>query len=84
MKVVRNTYPRHKHIAHAEIGDEVRWEMTRGAFRLIRESDGKSLFASAPVDTNGLLRSNKKQPVLNGVIAQVKSKGWILEIKMGG
>jgi hypothetical protein len=81
MKVIRNTYPRHPQANMAEPGDEVEWELCRGAYRLVRKSDRKSVFCSAPVDANGLLRSNKKQPVLIGIIAQVKSKGWVLEIE---
>ena len=80
MKIVQSTYPVFPKVAHAEVGDEVHWEGHRGAFHLIRNSDGKRLFTTAPVDRDGNLRSNGKTPNLIGIIAQVKSKGWILEI----
>ena len=80
MKVIKNTYPEHPNCSHAKKGDEVSWELTRGAFSLIRKSDGRSVFRSAPVDRDGRLRSNGKQTVATGIIAQVKTKGWVLEI----
>ena len=80
MKVVRNTYPGHEGISRAEEGNMVHWELTRGCFDLIRNSDRKTVFTSPPVNKNGLLRSNGKQPKLTGVIAQVKKHGWILEL----
>lgn len=81
MKVIRNTYPRHENSPHAEIGDIVRWELSKGAFHLVREKDNAHLFATAPVNADGLLYSNKKSPKLIGIIAQVKSKGWLMEIE---
>ncbi len=80
MKVIRNTYPVYPKTPHAEAGDEVHWEMGRGQMNLIRESDGKPVFATAPVDRDGLLRSNGLPPVAIGIVAQIKSRGWILEI----
>ncbi len=80
MKVIQSTYPKSPNCPHAEIGDAVNWELTRGAFSLVRETDDKTVFRSAPVDRDGRLRSNGKRTVLIGVIAQVKSKNWILEI----
>ena len=80
MKVIRNTYPVFSKVPHAEAGDEVHWEHSQ-SFRLIRDSDGKSVFSTAPVDRNGNRRSNGQPPILTGVIAEVKSKGWILEIE---
>lgn len=79
MTVVRNTYPHYK--GCAKIGDVVRWEAKslRG-YSLIRDSDGKEIFRTAPVDRNGLIRSTGKPPVLSGIIASVKSKGWALEL----
>ena len=56
----------------------MQWALWRGCFRLIRESDGKSILVSADVDKDGLLRSNGKPPVLIGIVAQVKSRGWCL------
>ena len=80
MKIVRNTYPKSSVAHYAEPGDEVHWEI-KNAYILIRDRDGKALFSTAPVNRNGLLRSNNKPPVLVGVIAEVKKKGWILEIE---
>lgn len=80
MKVINNTYPVHPNAPHAKAGDEVHWEHQRGCFRLIRNSDSKVVFATAPVNNDGQLQSNGQRPVLSGVIAQVKSKGWMLEI----
>jgi hypothetical protein len=81
MKIIENTYPRHSGVAHANPEDEVRWEASRGCFRLIRLSDGKAVFATGPVDREGLLRSNGKPPIVSGVIAEVKSKGWRLAVE---
>ena len=67
--------------AQGEMGDIVFWHMARGCFRLIRKSDNKELFATAPVNGNGLLRSTGKPPKLTGMVASVKSKGWFLEIE---
>lgn len=80
MKVIRNTYPVSPQTPHAKPGDSVYWSMYKGCFRLVRKSDGKTVFATAPVNKDGLLRSNGLLPKLTGVIAEVKSKGWILEI----
>lgn len=80
MKIIRNTYPQFPNCPHAELGDVVRWEFGRGVYNLIRVTDGKAVFTSAPVDRDGNLRSNGKPPVLAGVVAQVKSKGWVLEV----
>ena len=79
MKITSNTYPVYQNVPHAKPGDEVHWEHSQ-CFRLVRDSDGKTVFSTAPVDRDGKLRSNGKTPILTGVIAQVKSKGWILEI----
>lgn len=81
MKVISNTYPVMDNVAHAEAGDTVEWELSRSAFRLIRKDDKKCVFATAPVNREGLLRSNKKLPVLTGIIAKNISKGWVLEIR---
>jgi len=80
MKIITNTYPKIEGVAHAEIGDEVNWELSRGAYRLKRKSDNKTVFSTSEVDKNGLLRSNGKQPILTGIIASVISKGWYLEV----
>lgn len=78
--VVRNSYPIYPNCIHADVGDSVHWEHGQ-SFRLIREADGREIFSSAPVDKNGRLQSNNKVPVLCGIIARVKSRGWVLEIK---
>jgi len=80
MKVIRNTYAKFPNCPHAEAGDEVRWEHARLGFGLIRLSDGKCLFRTAPVNRDGNRLSNGKPPILSGIIAEVKSKGWVLEI----
>lgn len=77
--VTKNTYQRYPNAAHAEPGDICEWELSRGSFRLIRQSDGKCVFSSAPVDKNGLLRSNGKKPVLVGCIAKYKGQELIVE-----
>jgi len=81
MKVILNTYPKFPNCPHAEAGDEVRWERGRLGFSLIRLSDGKCVFTTAPVDRDGSRYSNGKPPILIGVIAEVKSKGWVLEVE---
>lgn len=79
MKIIRNTYPVYSGGTHAEPGDKVCWKHYK-TMELIRRSGEKTIFSTATVDKNGFLRSNGKQPVLTGVIAQIKSKGWILEV----
>ncbi len=81
MIVLRNTYPKHPNTPHAEEGDIVHWEYSPKGVGLVRDPDGARLFRTAPVDRNGNLQSNGKPPVLIGIIGQVKSKGWILEIR---
>ena len=81
MKIIRNTYPQYDGVPHAKNGDIAKWELSRGAYRLIRLSDNKTLFVTAPVNADGRLRSNGRQPPLTGIVGQVKSKGWFLEIE---
>lgn len=80
MIVIKNSYPKTAMGPCAEVGDRVHWEHA-STFCLVRDSDGKIVFSTAQVDRDGRLRSNGKQPVLTGVVAQIKSKGWRLEIK---
>lgn len=80
MIVIANSYPKADAVPSAEVGDIVHWEHAK-TFRLIRDADGKTMFSTALVDRDGMLRSNGKQPVLVGIIAQVKNKGWKFEIK---
>ena len=80
MIVKKNTYPEYEGVAHAKEGDVANWEYIKGAYSLIRKSDGKSLFRTPPVNKDGLLYSTGKSPVLVGVIGEVKSKGWVFEL----
>jgi len=80
MKIIRNTYPEDPNVSHGQVGDEVYWSLERGSYRLIRKSDEESVFSTAPVDKDGLLRSSGKSPKVTGIVAQVKSKGWVIEI----
>lgn len=77
MKVIKNTFPQYPNCAHGEEGDICHWELVKGAYSLIRDFDSKLIFRTANVDKNGCLRSNGKSPVLCGIIAQNKSKGYI-------
>lgn len=79
MKVIQNTYPVYPNIPHAEIGDTVHWEH-RSSFNLVRDTDNKIVFMTPPVTIEGNLRSNNLQPTLTGIIAQIKSKNFVLEI----
>ena len=76
MKVVRNTYPVYPGVTHGEPGDVVEWGSGRGKFHLERESDGKSIFSR-----DCLPRDVDDNRPMVGIIAQVKSRGWVLEIK---
>jgi len=80
MKIIQNTYPEHPNIPHAEIGDIVHWEHGQ-CFKLIRDVDNKTLFMTASVNRDGNLRSNNMSPILIGIIAQVKSKNFILKVQ---
>jgi len=77
LKVVVNTYPN----VDLRAGDEVEWRLMRGAFWLHRKGAGiydRPAFAGPEVDKNGMKRSNGKEPVLVGVVAEVKSRGYRL------
>ena len=80
MEIIQNIYPVFPKVAYPKVGDEVHWERSH-CFLLIRDSDGKRVFATAPVDWDGNLCSNGQPPRLTGIIARVKIKGWVLEIK---
>ena len=80
-RIVKNTYPKHEYLRHGEPGDIVHWEMERRGYCLIRDADNATIITTAPVNKEGLLQSNGKPPVLKGVIAQVKSRGWCLVIE---
>lgn len=80
MKVIINTYPTTPNVPHAEVGDEVIWELShRRTYKLIRIKDNACVFTTPQVDLNGFLQNGTK-PILVGVIGQVKSKGWRFEI----
>ena len=79
--VVENTYPVHTGVAHAEPGDICHWEVIKGSYRLIRDSDGKTLFSTSAVNQDCCLIHNNKKPTLIGCIAQNKSKGWKMIIE---
>ena len=74
--VTRNTYPRHPNCPHAEPGDVCRWEKGRGQMALVRVSDGKTVFSRALLSPG---QHDDDRPVV-GIIAQVASKGWIMEV----
>ena len=74
LKVVRNTYPVLQ-CPHAELGDIVRWEVARGRCSLVRQSDGKTVFSRDCLPRH----TEDNRPVV-GVIAQIKSKGWAIEL----
>ena len=73
--IIRNTYPTWPNVAHGLPGDVVEWSAGRGQMNLIRVTDGKSIFSRDcyPKDVDD------PRPMV-GVIAQIKSKGWVLEI----
>ena len=79
MKVIRNSYPQST-APYALPGDKVHWELG-STFCLVRDADVKVVFSTPQVDKDGRLRSTGKPPVLSGIIAQVKKRGWILEIE---
>jgi len=76
MRIVKNTYPVWPGVAHGNTGDEVKWMPGRGKMHLERASDGKSIFSRdcLPKDVDD------RRPMI-GIIAQVKNKGWTLEIE---
>jgi hypothetical protein len=74
--VVRNTYPYWPKCAHAEAGDVCHWDKGRGCMSLVRDSDGKTVFSRDLLSPG---QHDKDRPVV-GVVAQVKSKGWFLEV----
>ena len=80
MKIIENTFPRHDNVAFGEIGEIVEWQLRRGQYELTQAGGHKVYFSTAPVDKNGNLRSNGKKPILIGVVAENKSKGWRMTI----
>jgi len=80
MKVLKNTYPVSPGVPHAEIGDVVHWESIRNSMNLVRDLDNQTVFTIGPIRSDGALYSTKKAPVLIGIIAQIKSRGFVLEV----
>jgi hypothetical protein len=80
LKVLRNTYPKHPKVAHAEVDDLCYWQEHKGRKELIRYSDNKVVF-SRELLPNGQHDGNR--PVM-GVVACNKSKGWFLELYLEG
>jgi hypothetical protein len=79
LKVVKNTYPRFHGVAQPEVGDEVFWSRIKSdSLALVRKHDNKVLFIHT-VRSDGN-KPNGKAPNVRGVISQVKSKGYCLEI----
>ena len=76
LTVIRNTYPKHPNVTHAEPGDKVRWEQSRGQKILVRISDNKAVFSRDLISPG---QHDGSRPVV-GVIASVKTKGYYLEV----
>lgn len=73
--VKKNSYPEHPNVENnIKVGDEVYWVdlNTRGLY-LRRVSDNKNLFAHT-------YKKDKDYKIV-GIIAEVKSKGWVLELE---
>ncbi|MCK4761952.1 MAG: hypothetical protein KAW12_07115 [Candidatus Aminicenantes bacterium] len=81
--VIKNTYPEFPNVPHAEPGDICEWKREPGCFQLIRKADKKTVFVSPRVNAVGL-KSNGQPPTLVGVVARVKSKGYVLEVENTG
>jgi hypothetical protein len=77
MIITRNTYPRFPNCPHGEAGDVCRWEMGRGRMSLVRERDGKTVYSRDLISPG---QHDGDRPV-DGIVAQVKSKGWVLEVQ---
>jgi len=81
-KIVRNTYPVYNNVPHANINDICFWRVGEMSMELIRVNDNKIIYSSPMINkiTNKIYSTNK-DVILEGVIAQVKSKDWYLELK---
>ena len=75
MIVIRNTYPQHDGVPHAQLGDVVEWRVARGKHSLVRLSDGRGVFGRDcyPKDVDDYRPTS-------GIVAQIKCRGWVLEI----
>ena len=80
LEVVKNTYPYIK----LEIGDKVQWVFERSRYGLYmvpyKGIFDKPVFVSANCNRDGV-KANGKPVDLIGIVAQLKSKDWILELK---
>ena len=80
LEVVRNTYP------HCDLkqGDKVCWAWVRGAYSLYKHPFtsifNKSYFRTPDCNRDGI-KANGEPVALVGIIAQVKAKGFVLELK---
>jgi len=78
--VKQNTYPN----IDLKPGDEVVWQYIRGCFYLYKADKtntiDKTYFASPNCNKDGV-KSNGKQINLIGVVGQLKSKGYMLELE---
>ena len=79
LTVIENTYEGIVGIANAIPGDRVEWRRSPGRWNLHRIADDKVVF-SMDCRSDGL-KPNGKEPVLVGVIAQVKKYGFRLVIE---
>lgn len=75
MIVIRNTYPRLPGVPHAEPGDVVEWFAGPRCMSLVRQADHATVFSR-----DKWPKEREDNRPLIGVVAQVKSKGWVLEI----
>jgi len=78
--VKQNTYPN----VDLNPGDEVQWIHGKKCYHLYKASStkivDKAYFASPDCNKDGI-KPNGKQVNLVGIVAQVKSKGYILELE---
>ena len=76
LQVISNTYPVCPNVAHGNPGDIVEWRAGRGKMHLERINDDRSIFSR-----DCLPKAVEDTRPMVGIIAQVKSKGWVLEIR---
>ena len=78
--VKKNTYP----TIDLKPGDQVEWQYIRGCFYLYKADKlkliDKTYFASPNCNKDGI-KPNGKQVNLIGVVGELKSKGYILELE---
>ena len=79
LTIKTNTYPG----GNGRPGDIVEWRALPGGMELVRLSDEKTVFLIDGLNRDGVKYSNGKQPVLVGLIAEVKKNGWKLELNGG-